>query len=150
MKVYNKLLKQLKSMELVVLLVLVLFLVSNVELPVFLANLIDSVMGRAILIVMVASLFLCCNPLLGILGIIVALELLKRAKVSKGTYIDRYTASTETKKEVVFSKLNNFPVTLEETIVNSLVPVVKHRPASKSNYVSNDPSDTNLTSVNDI
>ena len=150
MKVYNKALKQLKSLELVLFLVFVLFLVSKMELPSFLAKLLDSVMGRAILIVMVASLFLCCNPLLGILGIIVALELLKRAKVSKGTYIDRYTASTETKKEVVFSKLNNFPVTLEETIVNSLVPVVKHRPASKSNYVSNDPSDTNLTSVNDI
>ena len=35
------------------------------------------------------------------------LELLKRAKVSKGTYIDKYTASTETKRHNILSKLND-------------------------------------------
>ena len=98
MKVYNKALKQLKSLELVLVLVFVLFLVSKMELPSFLAKLLDNMVGKT-LIVLVASLFLCCNPLLGILGIVVALELLKRAKVANGTYIDKYTAATETKKE---------------------------------------------------
>ena len=149
MKVYNKALKQLKSLELVLVLVFVLFLVSKMELPSFLAKLLDNMVGKTLLFAFVVSLFLCCNPLLGILGIVVALELLKRAKVANGTYIDKYTAATETKKEKIFSKLNDFPVTLEETVVNNLVPVVRHPAATNSNYVSNDPSDKNLTSIND-
>lgn len=150
MKVYNKMLKQLKSLELVLTLIFVLFLVSNFELPKFLAELLDNIIGKTVLIVFVLSLFSCCNPLLGILGIVVALELLKRAKVSKGTYIDKYTASTETKRHNILSKLNDFPTTLEENVVNNLVPVVRHPAATNSNYVSNDPSNTNLTSINDI
>ena len=150
MKVYNKVLKQLKSLELVLILVFVLFLVSNFELPSFLAQLLDNMIGKTLLFVFVILLFCYCNPLLGILGIVVALELLKRAKVAKGTYIDKYTAATETKKVNIFSKLNEFPVTLEENVVNSLVPVVRHPAATNSNYVSNDPSNTNLTSINDV
>ncbi len=150
MKFSNKMLKQFKNVELVIALFFVLFLVSNLEVPLPLAKAIDTNIGKATTIILAISLFCLCNPIIAILAVVVALDLIKRSSVAKGTYIDKYTSSTETKKNEVFSKLNEFPTTLEEIVVNSLTPVVSQPGSSESNFESNNPHDKNETLVSSI
>ena len=59
---------------------------------------------------------------------------------------------SENKKSCNMNSLNNFPVTLEEEMVNSMVPLVKHpaskdldyKPMEEDTYDASDVHDNNL------
>jgi|TARA_A100001015_G_scaffold23722_1_gene26824 hypothetical protein len=113
--------KQLSILEIVTLGVLSIFIVAPLYPPAPLSELIDTLLGK--LVVLVISLILLSNvkPVIGIVGLYAAFILVYRSR-SSILPINNFTA-LETRKE--FDKLashNQFPVTLEEEVVQKRVP----------------------------
>ena len=111
-----------------------LYIVFNVRTPALLATLVDNLAGHVVIIILAIGLMLYANPVLGVLGLITAYELLKRSSVATGTHAIRNFLPSEIKKGQHFTAFNQFPVTLEEEVVHKMVPMVTHAPPPNVNY----------------
>lgn len=98
-----------------------IFIASNMKVPQEIAKLIDTTFGKIIIIILALSLF-SVHHILGGVGLIFAYELIKRSE-QKYTNNNNIFLPSEMKKGVHFDAFNQFPVTLEEEMVNKLVPI---------------------------
>lgn len=95
----------------------VLYLISDKKLPTPVANLVDTPLGKVVVVLLSLSLFAYANPLLAILGVCVAYFMINSATMQTGTYgLEEYTP-TEDKKWSSFEPRKNHSYTLEEEIV---------------------------------
>lgn len=95
----------------------VFYLITDKKLPVPIANLVDTPLGKVIVVMLSLSLFAYTNPLLSILGVCVAYFIINSATMQTGTYgLEEYTP-TENKKWSSFEPRQNHTYTLEEEIV---------------------------------
>jgi hypothetical protein len=95
----------------------VLYLITDKKLPVPVANLIDTPLGKVVVVLLSLSLFAYANPLLAILGVCVAYFMINSATMQTGTYgLEEYTP-TESKKWSSFEPRQHHAYTLEEEIV---------------------------------
>lgn len=131
----NQLFKLLKKEqnEYVAIFLMVLFIVFNVTVPEPLAVLIDTLPGRIIVMALAASLLYVHN-VLGVIAIIFAYILIHRSERKTGTYHMRKFLPSEAKKDKHLSAMNQFPATLEEQMVQDMVPFVKDGPITSPNY----------------
>jgi hypothetical protein len=80
MEYFNALMKQEKQHEMVLFVVLVFYIMFDISTPAMIAEHVDSVYGNIIVAVLALSLFLSTHPVIGILGLFAAYELIKRSK----------------------------------------------------------------------
>lgn len=80
MEYFNALMKQEKQHEMVLLAVLVIYIMFDISTPSMMAEHVDTVYGNIIVAVLALSLFLSTHPVIGILGLFAAYELIKRSK----------------------------------------------------------------------
>ncbi|MDA9072517.1 hypothetical protein N9K75_01435 [bacterium] len=134
MEPYQNLFKKSNYHHLALLVVLILYSVLNIQTPSMLANLIDNIYGNIVIIIAAFYLFAHCHPIVGVVGLFAAYELIRRSSHSTGTLaIERYLP-TEIKKSGHFSAFNQFPVTLEEEVVKQMAPLVESAGPSNLNY----------------
>ena len=123
--------------------IFVIYLLLNVQPPLFLAKPIDTIFGKILVVVIAAVIFMKTNPVLGVLGFIVAYQLIKTASVVTGTYGIRHYLPSEPSKlkemqrfnqtETVGAQATLSPAnasillagTLEEEMVDKMVPLVR-------------------------
>ena len=134
MKNLNDLFKEEKRHEMLLGLIFVIYILMDVDTPKSLAELIDNVYGNAVVAILAITLFVHTNPVVGILGNIAAYQLVKRSSVETGTHGIRNYLPSEDKKMMDFAKCNDFPVTLEEEMVDKMAPLVKHDAAANVDY----------------
>jgi hypothetical protein len=116
------------------LIVLVLYSILNIPTPAILANLIDNIYGHIVVILAAFYLFAHTNPIVGVVGLFAAYELIRRSSHSEGALaIERYLPS-ENKKSGHLTAFNQFPVTLEEEVVKQMAPLVETAGPSKLDY----------------
>jgi len=135
--------KSVSPLEMFLLIVFVFYLIFPVSTPNELAPYIDSSLGMAVVFIVTIYLFLYTTPILGILSIFVAYELLRRSSAvlfgkvvgrSDTTWISGNTpavehAPTQQKKDVQMAKMNPPAVTtLEEQVVSQMAPIGKSDP----------------------
>jgi hypothetical protein len=107
-----------KNVSQVILTILFIFyLITDKKLPVPIANLVDTPFGKIMVIVISLSLFAFANPLLAILGIVVAYFVIQNASMQTGTYGLEEYAQTESKKWSSYEPRYQHNYTLEEEIV---------------------------------
>lgn len=95
----------------------VFYLISDKKLPTPVANLVDTPLGKVIVVILSLSLFAYANPLLAVLGVCVAYFIINSATMQTGTYgLEEYTP-TESKKWSSFEPRHYHAYTLEEEIV---------------------------------
>jgi hypothetical protein len=70
-------------------------------------------------------MFMHNNPILAILALFVAFDLMRRSSVSTGIDALKRYAPTEEKKSSQFSAFNQFPYTLEQEVVKKMAPIVQ-------------------------
>jgi hypothetical protein len=70
-------------------------------------------------------MFMHNNPILAILALFVAFDLMRRSSVSTGIDALKRYAPTEEKKASQFSAFNQFPYTLEQEVVKKMAPIVQ-------------------------
>ena len=74
---------------------------------------------------------------MGVIGLFVAFDLIRRSNLATGNYgVQHYLPNEETKMDKITS-FNEYPVTLEQEMVAKMVPVINRNELStKSSYVS--------------
>jgi len=110
-----------KNMPQTILAVLfVIYLVMGYRVPDSLAPIIDSSIGKVLVALMALVLFAYANPILGVLGIIVAYQLIRGASIKTGMAGLEEYAPTEQKKWSPFTPAHQFPYTLEQEVVKKM------------------------------
>jgi len=113
------------SLEVILFIVLVMYIVFQPRTPPVLAGLIDTPIGTAIVLTIAAYLLLYSHPVLGVLSIFAAYELLRRSSTVI-QYIPTMLAP-EDEQPKVDAKVKSFnpPAerTLEEDVVAQMAPI---------------------------
>jgi len=116
----------LSPLETSLLVLFVIYIIFPFKTPAFLAGIINTPIGLISVLIVTVYLFFYTNPLLGVIYIFVAYELLRRSSLAIGgpadNYIIEYTPS-ESKRAQEMVKMNpNKDETLEETIIATMAP----------------------------
>lgn len=110
--------------------VFLIYIVASVPTPDFLAQMVNTSVGTAIVVILALSMLGCCNPIVAVLGLVAAYELVKRS----GRTAPMATVPSEVTKLAQMERYNEFPKTLEEEMVQKMAPLVSHPPAPGANY----------------
>jgi hypothetical protein len=106
--------------QLVLSVLFVIYLVMGYQMPHGVANAVDSTVGKIIVVVVALMLFAYSNPILGILALLVAYQLIKSASIRTGMAgLEKYYP-TEQKKWSPFTPTHQFPYTLEQEVVKNM------------------------------
>lgn len=124
MDTFRTLMRQEKQHEMVIFVLLILYIVFTPSVPHALAEYAESTAGQVIVVILAITLFLSTNPVVGILGFLAAYEFIRRSSRVTGVYGIETFSPTETRKQEVMTAMNPSPVrTLEEELVDTLVPI---------------------------
>jgi hypothetical protein len=113
----------LMSSQLFLLIIFVVYIVFNVQTPEPLASMIDSTFGYVVIIALFAILAINLNPIVIVVGIFAIYLLFKRSSISTGSLAMTKFLPTENVKSQYLSAFNQFPVTLEEEVVQQMAPL---------------------------
>ena len=116
----------LSTLETSVLILFVIYIIFPFRTPSFLSGLVNTPLGLLSVLIVTLYLFFYTNPLLGVVYIFVAYELLRRSALAAGSradnYIVQYTPS-EAKRAQEMDKMNpDRAISLEETVVATMAP----------------------------
>ncbi len=134
MDAFKDLLKKEKMGQVLLSILFIIYLIMGYKTPEVVANLIDNTLGKIVVVILALLLFSCCNPILGILGLVVAYELIRRSEVRTGNYALRNYMPTEEKKASCLNAFNQFPYTLEQEMVSKMAPI-QHTVSADAPYV---------------
>lgn len=140
MDTIRTLMRQEKQHEMVIFVLLILYIVFTPSVPLALAEYAESTYGQIIVIILAITLFLSTNPVVGILGFLAAYEFIRRSSRATGVYGIETFSPTEQKKQAVMTAMNPEPMkTLEEELVDSLVPITPNNDIGSSDGLSFQP-----------
>lgn len=105
---------------------LIVFIVSDVKVPGVIAELVDTMLGKIVVIMIALSLF-AAHPVVGAIGLVAAYQLVMR---SQGHSSVAMYVPSEKKKSRVLSAMNQFPTTVEEEVIANQIPYVFKRTAA--------------------
>ena len=113
----ESLFKKTQSSHVVLGIIFVIYLIMGYPIPETLASMIDNIYGKIIVSVLALILLVSVNPVLGVLGLFVAFDLIRRSELATGsTALAKFGSSEETKMSE-FTAFNQFPYTLEQEMV---------------------------------
>ena len=110
--------------ELALAILLIVYLVLGFRTPDAIAGMVDTLFGKIVMFVIVIFLFLHANPLLAVLALFVAFDLMRRSSVATGIDALQKFAPSEEKRRSQFTAYNQFPYTLEQEVVAKMAPMV--------------------------
>ena len=108
MESYKDLLKKSNQHQLILLVVFILYILLNVQTPNMLATLIDNIYGNVVVVLMALAVLTHMNPIVGVVALYAAYELIQRSSVTTGSAAIRRYLPTEIKKGKHFSAFNQF------------------------------------------
>jgi hypothetical protein len=111
--------------QLMLTILFVIYLIMGYKTPEPLANLIDTLPGKVIVIILALSLFVNVHPVLGVLGLIVAYDLIRMSGISSGTDALNKYLPTQEKVDSQLTAFNQFSYTLEQEMVKKMAPLNK-------------------------
>ena len=130
-------LKDFNRQELILLTVFVIYLIGNFKLPNTLNELVDNSFGNVVVILLALALFINTSPILGVVGFLVAYEIIRRASISTGTdAIKKYLPSEENKAkkmEQYQPPMSTPDITLEEEMIDNIVEFTENNDLPESN-----------------
>ena len=98
----------------------VIYLVMGYQMPEGVANVVDSTIGKIVVVLVALMLFAYSNPVLGVLALLVAYRLISSSAVRTGMAGLEAYHPTEAKKWSPFTPTNQFPYTLEQEVVKNM------------------------------
>lgn len=125
MESFSSLFKKEHMGELVLVILLIVYLILGFKTPEPIASMIDSLVGKVVIFIIVIYLFMHANPILAVLSLFVAFDLIRRSSMTTGINALQKYAPSEQKKSSQFSAFNQFPYTLEQEVVAKMAPIMK-------------------------
>ena len=98
----------------------IIYLVMGYKMPECVATMIDSTIGKILVVLAALMLFAYSNPILGVLALLVAYQMIRGASVKTGMAGLEEYYPTEEKKWSPFTPTHQFPYTLEQEIVKKM------------------------------
>jgi hypothetical protein len=132
--------KNLSSIEITALVVFVIYIIFPFSTPQFLAGVINTPLGLLVILIVTIFLFLYTNPILGVVYIFVAYELIRRTSLVKTGAADNYivrSSPSENQKAAEMNQMNPARIfTLEEDVISKMAPaqVFNHDPAINTGF----------------
>jgi len=120
MKIMNKL-KFNDKRHYVLAAILAIFIVMDIKVPPNVANLVDTIVGKVI-VIMVALSLIAINPMVGILGVIAAYELIRRSSSSSNIFSNLNFIPNEKNKESEMQVYQNNEISVEEEVIANMLP----------------------------
>ena len=121
--------KSLSSLESSLLVVFIIYLVLPIQTPQVLAGTVDSPLGMLSIFIVTIYLFFYSNPVLAIVYVFVAYELLRRSSQVTGRVSMVQYTPTQVKKDSELRAMNPPVVeTLEEQVVQKMAPIGRSDP----------------------
>ena len=117
--------KRYNTKELVLAILFIIYIILGLKTPEPIANLIDTLIGKIVIFIIVIYMFLYTNPILAILSLYVAFDLIRRSSITTGIDALQRFLPTEEHKSSQFSAFNQFPYTLEQEVVKKMVPMIQ-------------------------
>jgi cell division protein ZapA (FtsZ GTPase activity inhibitor) len=110
------------NLETLVFVIYVAFLITyKIDIPAYIANIVDTLYGNVLVILAFGTFYMSVNPIVGIVGLLVAYELIRRS--SNSARIENVIKETQSEsqkmqdmKEMNKDQQTNNPPTLEEEI----------------------------------
>ena len=125
MESVNSLFKKDHMGQLLLSILFIIYIIMGYEVPEPVAGMIDTMIGKIVVVIVAISLFAYANPVLAILGLYVAYDIIKKSSQTTGTFaLNNYLPSEEHKMSQ-FTAYNQFPYTLEQEIVKKMAPINK-------------------------
>ena len=125
MEGFSDLFKKQHMGELVLVILFIVYLILGLKTPEPIANIIDTLVGKIVIIIIVVYLFMHANPILAVLALFVAFDLVRRSSAATGIDALKKYAPSEVKKASQFTAFNQFPYTLEQEVVAKMGPIMK-------------------------
>jgi hypothetical protein len=117
--------------ELLLAILFIIYLIMGYKTPQPVANIVDTIFGKIAVFGIVIYMFSNSNPILAILTLLVAFDLVRRSYVATGNYgINNFMPSEEVKTGQ-FTAMNQFPYTLEQEMVKRMAPIIPNGTAMK-------------------
>jgi hypothetical protein len=135
MEYINNLLEKRNMPQLILVILFIIYLIMGYKMPQGVATAIDSVFGKVAVAVIVLLLFAYSNPILGVLGVLVAYQIIKSASEKTGMAAMEQFYPTETKKWSPFAPAHKFPYTLEQEVVKKMASQKFNENYVKAQYV---------------
>ena len=110
--------------EFILVVLMIVYLILGLKTPQLIANLIDNIVGKVVIILIVIYLFVHANPILAVLTALASFYLMRNSSTFGILSLQQY-APSEQKKMSQFSVFNQFPYTLEQEIVSKMAPIVR-------------------------
>lgn len=149
MELFNKLIKPNNRHHLLLLIVMVIYIMFNIQTPQLLASVIDNIYGNIGVLVVAVYLIMKVNPVVGIVALYAAYELIQRSSGMTGSAgIQKYLPS-QFKQNSHLTAFNQFPITLEEEVVKQMAPLVETNGPSHLQYIPASDNTYSAMSVTD-
>ena len=110
-------LKKTQSSHVVLGIIFIIYLIMGYPIPESIATMIDTIYGKIIVYVIALILLFSVNPVLGVLGLFVAFDLIRRSEMATGSTALLKFGSSEKQKMGDLTAFNQFPYTLEQEMV---------------------------------
>lgn len=122
---FSSLFKKEHMGELVLAVIFIIYLIMGYRTPETVANLVDTLVGKLVILLIVIYMFFYSHPILAVLSLFVAFDLIRRSSAETGIdALKRYMPSEE-KKSSQFTAFNQFPYTLEQEVVKKMAPIIR-------------------------
>ena len=125
MDIFTELLKKEHMGEFILVVLMIIYLVMGFKTPDLIANMVDNIIGKVVIILVVIYLFMHANPILAVVAALVAFDLMRRSNDATGLGALAAYAPSEQKKMSQFTAFNQFPYTLEQEVVAKMAPIVR-------------------------
>ena len=117
--------KNMTRIEMTLAVIFALYIALPIETPSMVAPMIDSSLGMLVMFCVTLYLFLYSNPVLGLLYILVAYELLRRSsKVTLRSDIAEYVPSEVKRQAEMVAEQPPAHTTLEEEVISQRAPLI--------------------------
>lgn len=120
--------------QLIVTIFLIIYLIMGFHLPSPLAKFVDSLLGKILILGFVTYIFNRVNPILSLLTILVAFDMIRKSYISTGNFGLNNFVPSEIMKSNQLSAFNQFPYTLEQEVIANRAPIYNGGPLGKAPY----------------
>jgi hypothetical protein len=125
MEGFSGLFKKENMSQLALAILFIIYLIMGYKTPEPLANVIDTLVGKVVIFIMIIFMFMHANPILAVLSLFVAFDLIRRSSAVTGIDALKKYLPTEEKKSSQFTAFNQYPYTLEQEVVKKMAPIVQ-------------------------
>ena len=118
--------KALSPLEIAALVIFAIYIIFPFKTPAFLSGTVNTPIGLVVILVVTLYLFFYTNPILGVVYIFVAYELIRRSSLVRRGSADNYmvrSSPSEVQRAAEMEQMNPVrSVTLEEDVISKMAP----------------------------